>query len=244
MYPSRLLITAGILAFAISLVVLAPLSWLLKLAPAGVAQRVSAPSGTLWQGSARLALGSAPMLVSWDAHPARLLLLTASADWTASGDGLNAAGAVSAAPWGYRLQVERGELGPERIGRLFASSKAVIDQPLTFRALDLDLAPGGRLDAATGRLAWGPGTVSVGGRPEPLAVPALRGQIRDVDGKLRLVVDGESEPGGMLATLDIDLAARNLHLLISQRAARLVGAAPDSPKPPDEAFFELRQPLR
>ncbi|MFP5439937.1 MAG: type II secretion system protein N [Gammaproteobacteria bacterium] len=244
MYPRRLLVAAGVLAFAVSLVVLAPVGWLLRLAPDGIAERVSDPGGTLWRGSASLATQSGLLQVSWDSRPARLLLLTISADWTATGNGLAASGSVAAAPWGYRLQVERGELGPGWLGRIVTGTRVVSDQPLSIQGLDLELAPGGRVDGASGRLGWGPGTVQVAGRAEPLAVPALRGLVRAVDGRLRVLVDGESEPGGMLATLDVDPEARGVHLLISQRAARLVGAAPSSPRPPDEAFFELRQPLR
>lgn len=244
MYPRRLLVAAGILAFVVSLAVLAPVSWMLRLAPEAFAQRITDAGGTLWRGSARVAMRSGPVLVSWDSHPARLLLLTISADWTATGSDLAASGSIGAAPWGYRLQIERGELGPDRLGRIVTGTRVVIDRPLSVQGLDLEIAPGGRIDAADGRLGWGPGTVQVAGRAEPLAVPVLRGLVRAVDGRLRVLVDGESEPGGMLATLDIDPEARDMHLLVSQRAARLVGAAPASPRAPDDAFFELRQPLR
>ncbi|MFZ5723501.1 MAG: type II secretion system protein N [Pseudomonadota bacterium] len=243
MYPRRLLIAAGVAAFLAGLLVLAPLGQWLRLAPPAVAQRISAPTGTLWQGSAQIATSGGPLQVGWDLHPWRLLLATLQADWTLAGSGLSARGTASAAPWGYGVQVDRGELAGERISGV-SGGRAVADQPLQFQDIGLGLAPDGRIEEASGRLAWGPGTVRLSDRPEPLALPALRGYLREADGRLKVQVDGENEPGAPLATLTLDPVGNLLQLVVTHRAARLAGVAPAAPAAPDAAFLELSQPLR
>lgn len=244
MYPRRALIVAGVLAFLLSLALLAPARYLVKLAPP-VARQVSEVTGTLWAGTAKISTTRGLFAVSWDSHSAQLPLLKLAFGWTLAGDDLSAAGTASLAPWGYRLQVERGQLGPGAINRLMVGTPATLDQPLVFQALDLGMAPGGRVESASGRLAWGPGSLKVSNRPDPLSLPALHGVLRALDGKLRLQVDGEAEPGASLATLDVDPAANEIHLAVTQRAARLTGLVPaTAAASPDTPFFELRQPLR
>lgn len=242
MYPRRALIVAGVLAFLLSLTFLAPARYLVRLVPA-TAGHVSDVTGTLWQGSAKLSLPRAAFNVSWDSHPARILLLSLACDWTLAGDDLGATGTASWSPWGSHVQVTRGQLGPNTLSRLMTGTQATLDQPLMLQSLDMDLA-GGRVKSASGRLAWGPGTIRLASRPDPLSLPALHGVLRQEDGKLRLLVDGEAEPGAPLATLDLDLAANEVHAVVTQRAARLAGLLPGTAATaPDSSFFELRQPL-
>lgn len=246
MYPKRLLTTAGLLAFLGGMVALAPLAWVLKSVPDPLSKRLLSPAGTIWQGSARINTAGGPVQIRWDAHPARLLLLTLAADWKADGSGLSAEGNLGIAPWGYHLQVVRGEVGGERLSRVMPGTGAHFDQPLLLSGLDLQLSPGKVVERASGRMAWGPGLVRVGGRSEPLLVPALRGQLRRTDRGLQLQVDGEAEPGGLLASIDIGLPLPSeMHLKVTDRAMRRVDAAAGAPpRSPDTVAFELRQQLR
>ncbi len=246
MYPKRLLVIAGLLAFASGLATLAPLSVVLKIAPDSLARRVANPAGTLWQGTAQLTTQQGPVRVSWDSHPGWLLLLTLSADWKAVTTGLNAAGRFELAPWGYRLRVDRGDIDGERLSRVMPGTRARLDQPLLLNGLDIQLSPGGKVERAAGRMALEAGQIRVGGRPEPLSVPALRGQLRKTDTGLQIFVDGEAEPGALLASIDLNLPLPGeMHLKVTDRAMRLAGAMPEGvARPPDTVTFEMRQPVR
>lgn len=244
MYPTRTLIAAGVLAFLLSLALLAPARYLLLLAPEATANRISQATGTLWQGQARIASSKGVFNVSWDSHPWQLLIGSVALDWTLHGQALTASGALRWALWGRRLEIADGELGASLLGRFAPEARATFDQPLRLQGLMLALAPDGTVRDAGGRLEWGPGTLTLRGRAEPLALPALRGMLRPVDGHLKVLIDGESEPGGLLASADIDPAGNQLHVVVTQRGARIAGAAPAAADNPDAAFFELRQPLR
>lgn len=243
MYPTRTLIVAGVVAFLLSLALLTPARLLVRLAPEAAVGRVSQVAGNLWQGQAQVSSIRGPFQVSWDSHPWCLLGATVALDWTLSGQALSASGALSWAPWGRQLVIDRGELGATLLSRLSGDSRATFDQPLTLRGIDVSLARDGTVRAAAGSIGWGPGTLNIRGRAEPVALPALRGLLRPADGRLRVLVDSEAEPGGAVATAEIDPAGNQLHLVVTQRGARLAGAAPAAADNPEAAFFELRQPL-
>ncbi|MFZ5757567.1 MAG: type II secretion system protein N [Pseudomonadota bacterium] len=244
MYPVRTLIAVGVLAFLASLLLLTPARLLVKLAPDAVAGRISQVSGNLWQGQGRVATARGQWDVGWDLHAWRLLTLAVDADWTLSGRGVSAGGAATLTPGGYRIAVGQGELGSEFLGRLASSSVASIDRPLVISGVEIAVAAGGRVEDATGRLAWGPGTLVMRNRSEPLSLPAVRGMLRAVDGQLRVLVDGEQAPGELLASLNVDPAGNRLHLVVTQRGGQLAGLPPSSSLAPDAPFFELKQPLR
>lgn len=243
MYPRRTLIVAGLLAFLLSLAFMAPARLLIRLAPE-LAHRVSDVSGTLWHGALKTGPQQNPLHVSWDLHAPQLLLLQLAFDWTVQGEELQLGGSASLAPWGRHLQIESGQVGGGRLGRLFAGTQTQIDQPLMLQGVDIDFGAGNRVEQAAGRLAWGPGRVSLSSRPEPLALPALHGVLRAVDGRLRLQIDGEQEPGALLASMDVSPVANELHLVVTHRGARVAGVATAAPVDPGKPFFELRQPLR
>lgn len=239
MYPRRLLIVTGVLVFLASLLVLMPARVAFRALPAGLP--VSGVEGSLLDGHAQVATGIGPLDVSWHLQPWRLLALGAGGRWTVSATGLVAEGALVMHPWGASLDITRGEVGAARLSRLLPSGTRV-DQPLLLR----DVAVRGSRTAfghARGRLAWGPGTVTWQGG-EARQLPALRGELAAVGGRLELTVDGEADPGQPLARVTYDPSTGEYHAAVLQRAATLLGRDPKPGEGPDSPLVEVRQRLR
>ena len=232
MYPGRRLIVLGALAFLCSLLAFLPARLALAVIPASPALQISAPAGSLWHGSARIVTASAGYDVSWDLQSWRLLVLGIGGDWRVSSAGLSAEGSVVVHPWGRKLVVAQAELAGPRLAQMFSRSAVTIDQPILCRDVAIAVAASGEVTAARGQCSWGPGTVKVASRPQPMAVPALHGRLEQVDGNLRLVVDGEPAPGETIATADADFRKGELHLVVLQRAADVVGFAEKGQRPP------------
>lgn len=243
MYPRRGLIALGIVAFIVSVAALVPARLLIAALPASSALRITDPSGTLWQGQAQIATSRGAYSVSWDLHPWQLLLLGAAGDWQVTSDGVTAEGGVVLRPWGHSLIVRRAELSGARLAQMFSRSGLAVDQSLLVRDVEVSRARDGQVRSAEGVLAWGPGTVRLRDRPDPLSVPALHGRLEASEGNLRMVVDGEPMPGQTLATLDADFRTGELHAVVLQRAADMLGLAEKGRRPHESTLVELRQPL-
>lgn len=243
MYPRRSLIVLGLLAFLASLVAFVPARLVLVVLPVSPMLKIVDPAGSLWHGRARIATVHEQYAVSWDLQAWRLLLLGLGGNWQVSATDMSAQGHLILRPWALELRINQGELAGSRLARIFSGSGMTIDQPLRLQGVAISADWRGEAISAQGSCAWGPGSVQVANRPAPLAVPALRGQFAVVDGKLRLVVDGEPAPGQTLATADADFRADEIHLVILQRAAEMVGWLSKSQRPPGTPFIELRQPL-
>lgn len=244
MYPRRSLIILGLLTFLASLVAFVPARLAIAVLPVPPELKIVDPAGSLWHGQARIATVHGQYAVSWDLQAWRLLLLGLGGSWQVSATDMSAQGHLILRPWALELRINQGELAGSRLARIFSGPGMTIDQPLRLQGVAISAAWRGEAISAQGRCAWGPGSVQVANRPAPLAVPALRGQFAVADGKFRLVVDGEPAPGQTLATADADFRADEMHLVILQRAAEMVGWLGKGQRPPDTPFIELRQPLR
>lgn len=244
MYPRRLLVVIGVIAFAVALLLHAPAKRVLGLLPGAERGWITGTSGTLLHGLTTIRGERGDLRVAWDLQPWRLLLLGLGAEFRVSGQDLSLQGRVALHPWGYRYTVDRGEVGSPRLNGLLAPSGASIDQALALHDVSLAVSPGGTVRDAGGVLAWGPGSVRLRNRAAPVVLPALRGTLAAIDGRLQLVADGETAPGQPLATLEIDPAANQLHLRVLKRGARVAGLAAEAAGAPDTPFVELRQPLR
>lgn len=243
MYPKRLLLTLGILAFVVGLVVWVPARFVVAALP-GLAGQVSDVSGTVWAGQAVIRSVRGPLRVSWHSHSWRLLQLSLAFDWTLSAAGLSGAGSFVARPWGYVAQIDRGEVAHGWLALLLPESRMTLDKPLLLRQLRFQGALNSLPSEASGTLAWGPGTVQWVGQAEPLLVPFLRGLLGSVEGgRIRLVVEGEPEPGKPLLTATLDPAARVLEVTVLQRAATLAGVRTAVPRPADTVLMTMRQTL-
>ncbi len=231
------------LAFLASLVAFVPARLALAVLPVPPMLKIVDPAGSLWHGQARIATVHGQYAVSWDLQPWQLLLLGLGGSWQVSATDTSAQGHLILRPWALELRIKQGKVAGSRLARIFSSSGMTIDQPLRLQGVAISAGWRGEVISAQGSCAWGPGSVPVANRPAPLAVPALRGQLAAADGKLRLVVDGEPAPGQTLATANIDFRKNELHLVVLQRAAEMVGWVGKGQRQPETPLVELRQPL-
>lgn len=244
MYPQRLLIALGLAAFLGSLVVLAPVRPVLGWLPQGITHNVTDAGGRVSEGFLRLQGQAGEVALRWQLQPGWLAALALGGQWQAEGPGLRAEGDFLFWPWRYRLDVRDGELAPDRIARLSGSLGLTLDQPLRLQGVSLSGTPGVGVSSVDGVLAWGPGQVSVSGRPAPLSVPALHGNLETQEGVMRLDVEDQGNPGQTLATAEVDRAAGTLRAALLVRGANLFGLPAQPGQAPDKPFVELSQPLR
>jgi len=119
---------------------------LIGLAPAARAS-LSDVAGTLWQGSARLALGSTAMDARWTLRPLSLLLLAPSAELELAAPELRFVGRVTRRAGGI-LEITGGTLDARlgALARLAGPGVGALDASVEVRELALVLA-GGKLSA-------------------------------------------------------------------------------------------------
>lgn len=240
MYPTRWLIVAGALAFMLGLAFHMPARLVLAALPLnGAGLVLQGASGSLSTGEARLASTGGPFRVAWDLEGWRLLLLQLAADWKVDARELGAEGHVAVAPWGGAMTIARLDLSARGISQWTGQWQAGVDQPLAGRDLRLSFSLAGRARDAAGVLAWGPGTLSIAGRP-PVPVPALRGRLLREEAVVVLQVDGENAPGQGLASGRFDTEKREMQLALFQRGAELLGERMP-PRPPETVVFEMKQ---
>ncbi len=244
MYPRRLLIAIGLLAFLASLLVLMPVRVVLAMLPDGLP--VQAPAGSLLDGRVTVVRGGDNFHVAWRLQPAWLLTLGVGAQWSVTGaDGLAADGSLVRRPWGASATVVQARLPAAFLNRHLRAAGMTVDQPLLVRDLALSGRPGGPVRAASGRLAWGPGTLRWREQqPDTVSLPALRGELSAADGALQLLVDGESAPGQTLASARLDPVGREYHLVVTRQAAPLLGRPQQPGAAPGSPLLEVRQRLR
>lgn len=243
MYPTRWLIAAGVLAFLLGLALYMPARFALAALPLnGAGLVVQGASGSLSNGEARLASTGGPFRVAWDLEGWRLLLLQLAADWKVDARELRAEGHGAVAPWGGSMTIARLDLSARGISQWTGQWQAGVDRPLAGRDLHLSFSPTGRARDASGALAWGPGTLTLAGRP-PVQVPALRGRLLREEAVLVLQVDGENAPGQELAFGRFDTEAREMQLALLQRGAGLLGERMPA-RSPETVVFEMKQAFR
>lgn len=241
MYPRKLLITFGLAAFIGSLVVFAPLSFLLKLAPGATAPGATDVAGTLMDARVRAMTSSGEVTWYFRLRPAYLLSLGVGGDWQVEGADIAGHGQAVLRPWGYGATVTSGEISAGRLGALLGADGFETDRPLYLREVNVTGVLGSIPRSARGRLAWGPGDVRLRNRAQPVAVPALVGQLQTVSGSIGLLVGSDSAPDVPLMTASLDLQSRELHAVVLGRAIRLLGLS--GKHDDDKAAFELRQTL-
>lgn len=244
MYSKRLLLTLGLLAFVVGLAVLAPVRFIVAASP-GLAAQVSAAGGTLWAGQATINSMHGPVQVSWDSHPWQLLRLGLALDWVLTAPGAAAKGDLVVRPWGYVLDVAQGEMSAAWLARLLPEPRPRLDQPLLLRQVRLAGGLNGLPQEAAGTLIWGPGTLRLTNRPEPLQLPAFRGILQNTDtGHIRLVVEGEPQPGQPAITATLDPVTRAFEVVVLRRAADLAGLSlAGAPGSADKELLKMRQTL-
>lgn len=243
MYPKRLLIVIGVAAFLGSLVVFAPLQFLVGWLPQAQAARITEVSGTLVDARLRLQTGGGPVQWRFRAQPLYLLSLGVGGQWEVEAEGFRGQGSAVWRPWGYRISLASGEMGMDRLLRLAgAEGVSVAPLPLTMTDISATAWKPGPPHAVDGQLAWGPGQVTLSGRREPVAVPALGGELRTEDGRILLTVTAAREPEAPLVLGTLGIESRELHVAVLGRAVRVLGLG--TRYPDDRPAFELRQTLR
>lgn len=245
MYPRRLLIGIALGAFLLGLLWGMPARFLvpaLGLERAGIV--VESVSGTITHGGLRATRAGVPLVAGWKLQLWRLCLLQLSAEWVLDFGGAAADGRLALAPWGASLAIARGDVPAATLSRWMQRWRATVTEPLVLRGIAVALTPTGTVRQAAGTAAWGPGEVQVAGRPAPLAMPALRGRLQRVDDGLEFVVDGESAPGQALARAGYDDQAAEVHVVLLQRGADLLGMRARNGRDPETPVFEMRQLLR
>lgn len=244
MYPRRLLIGIALGAFLLGLLWGLPARFLvpaLGLERASIT--VETVSGTITRGGLRATRAGVPVVAGWELQAWRLCLLQLSAAWKLDFGGATADGQLVLAPWGGGLNVGKADVPAATLNRWTQRWRARVTEPLVAREIAVALSPTGSVREAAGTAAWGPGELKVAGRP-PLAIPALRGRLQPVDGGMEFVVDGESAPGQVLARASYDAQTAELHVVLLQRGADLLGMRARNGRDPDTAVFEMRQLLR
>lgn len=244
MYPRRLLIVTGVLAFLASLLVLMPVRVALAMLPGALA--VQAPAGTLLDGQATVVSGGETLRIGWRLRPAWLLTLGVGGQWSVTGaDGLAADGSLVRRPWGASIAVGQARVPAGFLNRHLRLAGVTVDQPLLVRDLSVSGAPGVAVRTASGRLAWGPGTLRWRQQqPDTVSLPALRGVVSAADGSLQILVDGENAPGETLASARLDPVSGEYHLVVTREAAPLLGRPLQADAASGSPLFEVRQRLR
>lgn len=200
-------------------------------------------SGTLLAGEAGLATRAGPLHLTWRIRPAALLLLRAEMNWQGVMNGVQAEGGMAVSPLGGRLVVHRADVDAGAMSRMLAPWRAQVDQSLALRRAELAVGFSGLVRSADGLLNWGPGTLRVDGRA-PLALPALRGRLRQDGESVELLVDSERAPEEALSRTRYDARSRELHVVLYQRGADLLGQPSAAGRAPETPVFEMRQAFR
>lgn len=244
MYPRRLLIVIGVLAFLASLLVLMPVRVAVAMLPGALP--VQAPAGSLLDGQVTVVGAGETLRIAWRLQPAWLLTLGVGGQWSVTAaDGLAADGSLVRRPWGTTVAVVQARLPAGFLNRHLRGAGVTIDQPLMVRDLRVAGRPGAAVRAASGRLAWGPGTLRWREQqPDAVSLPALRGVLSADDGSLQLLVDGEKAPGETLLSARLDPVGGEYHVVVTRQAAPLLGRPLQPGASSGSPLFEVRQRLR
>lgn len=244
MYPRRWLIASGLGAFVLGLLLCAPARLFVSALPLGAwSMSLQGASGSLLDGEAALVTRAGPLHVTWRVRPAVLLLARVQLDWQGAMGGVHAVGGMSISPLGGRLVVNRADADAAAVSRMLAPWRAQLDQPLALRQAAIAVGFSGAVRQADGLVSWGPGVLRVEGRT-PLALPALRGRVRQDGESVELLVDSERAPEAVLSRVRYDTRDRELHFVLLQRGADLLGQPSSPARSPETAVFEMRQTFR
>lgn len=244
MYPRRWLIASGLGAFVLGLLLCAPARLLVSALPLDAwSMSLQGTSGTVLAGDAALATRAGLLHVAWRVRPAALLLLRVQVDWQGTMEGAQAEGGVSVSLLGGRLDIHRADVEAAAMSRMLAPWRAQVDQPLALRRAALAVGFSGLVRAVDGLVSWGPGALRVEGRT-PLQLPALRGRLRQDGESVELLVDSERAPDEVLSRARYDTRDRELHVVLYQRGADLLGQPSAAARPPETPVFEMRQAFR
>lgn len=244
MYPRRWLIASGLGAFALGLLLCAPARLLVSALPLDAwSMSLQGASGTLLAGEAGLATRAGPLHITWRVRPAAMLLLRVEMDWQGVMDGVQVEGRVGVSPLGGRLDIHRADVVATAMSRMLAPWRAQVDQPLALRRVLLAVGFSGLVRTAEGLVSWGPGTLRVDGRT-PIELPALRGRVQQDGDSVEVLVDSERAPDQVLSRARYSGRDQELHVVIYQRGADLLGQPSAAARPPETVVFEMRQTFR
>lgn len=241
MYPARFFLVLGAAAFAVALVLLAPLARVQAWVKTDAESAAVTLRGNLLGGHADWP--SVNRHLEWVASPGWLLLAGIGGSWRLNGGGAEAGGTFFWQPWRLAVDVERASVAAEVLNARLVAAGAEVDQPLFVRDLELRFGPMGGLRGADGILVFGPGHLQLRDRPAPIALPALRGKADTSDGKVVVVVDAQPDPGRPLAVAHYSPSTSEAHVAVYQRGAGLFGIDAPPGRSPDTVLFEWRQVL-
>lgn len=181
-------------------------------------------SGTAWNGAAMTRGGFA---AGWTIDPwASVLELAVIADWTLAGPDTRLSGRARIGPGRYRLEGVSGVAGWPLVAAALSGLPFACDPNARVELERLEVDPAG-FDAA-GRLSTGAGVCR---EPPPsgapVAVPALVGQLRSVQGGVHLGVAARERPEIALGELLVHAEGR-LIVTVHPAGAALVPGMPSS----------------